>query len=74
MLAIELPEDVELKLDQLAQETGRTKKDHVLDAILEHLDELEDLRISEARLEDVRSGRSKTIPLDEVMKQYGMGD
>lgn len=74
MLAIELPTDVETRLDHLVKETGRTKADHVLEAILEYLDDLEDLRIAEARLEDIRAGRSRTIPLDEVMREYGMDD
>ncbi len=74
MLSIELPEDVEMRLDQLVKETGRAKSEHVLDAILDYLEELEDLRIAEARLEDNRAGRSKTIPLGQVMRQYGMDD
>ena len=74
MLSIELPEDVEMRLDQLVKETGGAKSEHVLDAILDYLEELEDLRIAEARLEDNRAGRSKTIPLGQVMRQYGMDD
>lgn len=74
MLSIELPEDVEMRLDQLVKETGRAKTEHVLDAILDYLEELEDLRIAEARLEDNRAGRSKTIPLGQIMRQYGMDD
>jgi len=74
MLSIELPEDIEMRLDQLVKETGRAKSDHVLDAILDYLEELEDLRIAEARLEDNRAGTSKTIPLDQIMRQYGMDD
>jgi RHH-type transcriptional regulator, rel operon repressor / antitoxin RelB len=74
MLAIELPEDIESRLDQLARQTGKTKADHVLEAILEYLDDLEDLRIAESRLEDIRAGRSKTIPLDQVMREYGLDD
>lgn len=74
MLSIELPEDVVMRLDQLVKETGRAKSEHVLDAILDYLEELEDLRIAEARLEDNRAGRSKTIPLGQVMRQYGMDD
>jgi RHH-type transcriptional regulator, rel operon repressor / antitoxin RelB len=74
MLAIELPEEVDTRLEQLVKETGRTKSDHVLEAILEYLDDLEDLRIAEARLEDIRAGHSRTIPLDEVMREYGMED
>jgi RHH-type rel operon transcriptional repressor/antitoxin RelB len=32
----------------------------------------EDIALAEKRLEDVRAGKSKTIPLDEVLKRYGV--
>jgi RHH-type rel operon transcriptional repressor/antitoxin RelB len=74
MLAIRLPEEIEKRLDALAKETGRTKSFYVREAILEHLDDLEDIFIAEKRLADIRAGRVKTIPLEEVMKEYGMVD
>lgn len=72
MLAIRLPVEVETRLEALAQATGRTKTFYAREAILEHLDDLEDLYLAEQRLIDVRAGRSQTIPLEEVMKRYGM--
>lgn len=72
MLAIRLPAEVETRLEALAQATGRTKTFYAREAILEHLDDLEDLYLAEQRLIDVRAGRSQTIPLEEVMKRYGM--
>jgi RHH-type rel operon transcriptional repressor/antitoxin RelB len=74
MLAIRLPKEIEERLDVLAKETGRTKSFYVREAILEHLDDLEDIYIAEKRLADIRAGRVKTIPLEEVMKEYGMAD
>ena len=72
MLAIRLPVEVETRLDALAKATGRTKTFYAREAILEHLDDLEDLYLAEQRLIDIRAGRSQTIPLEEVMKRYGM--
>ena len=74
MLAIRLPEDIENRLDALAKATGRSKTFYVREAILEHLDDLEDVYLAEQRLIDIRAGRTKTIPLDDVMKQYGLED
>jgi RHH-type rel operon transcriptional repressor/antitoxin RelB len=74
MLAIRLPEAIEKRLDALAKETGRTKSFYVREAILEHLDDLEDIYIAEKRLADIRAGRSTTVSLEEVMKRYGMVD
>lgn len=72
MLAIRLPADIEARLAALAKATGRTKTYYAREAILEHLDDLEDIYLAQKRLEDIRAGRSKTIPLDEVMKRHGM--
>ena len=72
MLAIRLPETIEKRLDQLAKRTGRTKTYYAREAILQHLDELEDVYLAEKRLEAVRSGRSRTIPLEKVMRHYGL--
>ena len=72
MLAIRLPGEIENRLEALAQATGRTKSFYAREAILEHLDDLEDLYLAEQRLIDIRAGRSQTVPLEEVMKRYGM--
>lgn len=72
MLAIRLPAEVENRLDALAKATGRTKTFYAREAILEHLDDLEDLYLAEQRLAAIRAGKSQTIPLEEVMKQYGL--
>ncbi len=74
MLAIRLPPDIEKRLDRLAKRSGRTKTYYAREAILKHLEDLEDLQIADERLRALREGRSKTVPLEEVMKQYGMED
>lgn len=72
MLAIRLPAEIETRLDVLAKTTGRTKTFYAREAILEHLDDLEDLYLAEQRLTDIRAGRAETIQLEEVMKRYGL--
>ena len=74
MLAIRLPEKIEKRLDRLAKRTGRTKTYYAREAILQHLEELEDIYIAERRLEAVRSGRSKPVPIEKVMRRYGIAD
>ncbi len=74
MLAIRLPAEVESRLEALAQATGRTKTFYAREAILEYLDDLEDLYLAERELEAIRAGESKTTSLEEVMKRYGMGN
>lgn len=52
MLAIRLPEEVENRLTALATKTGRTKTFYAKEAILEHLDKMEDKYLAVARLEN----------------------
>ena len=73
-LSIRLPADIEARLDDLANRTGRSKTFYVTEAIREHLGDLEDLYLAEQRLIDIQSGRTKTIPLEELMKQQGLDD
>ena len=71
-VSLRLPDDVSHRLEDLAQLTGRSKTFYMIEAIREHLDDLEDLYLAEQRWTDVKSGRSTTTPLTEVMKQYGL--
>jgi RHH-type rel operon transcriptional repressor/antitoxin RelB len=59
VLAIRLPQDLEKRLEELAKRTGRTKTYYVREAIVEHLDDLEDLYLAEARLQALRSGEDR---------------
>jgi RHH-type rel operon transcriptional repressor/antitoxin RelB len=72
MLAIRLPAEIEGRLEALAKATGRTKSFYAREAILEHLSDLEDLYLAEQRLIDIQSGKTSTLPLEDVMKRYGM--
>jgi len=74
MLATRLPEGIEERLNAQATETGRTKTFYVREAILEYLDDIEDIYLAEKRLTDIRAGRSKAIPLKYVMKRYELED
>jgi RHH-type rel operon transcriptional repressor/antitoxin RelB len=74
MLAIRLPVEIENRLEALAKATGRSKTFYAREAILEHLDDLEDVYLAEQRLIDIRSGKTQPIPLEEVMKRYGLED
>lgn len=52
MLAIRLESEIEERLARLAKKTGRTKTFYAREAILEHLDELEDGYLALKRLEN----------------------
>lgn len=69
MLAIRLPDEVEKRLDALAKKTGRTKTFYVREAIMEHLEELEDIYLSLDRLEKP----TKRWSLDDLEKEIDLG-
>lgn len=63
MLAIRLPEDIEKRLADLAEKTGRTKTWYARQAILDHLDDLEDYYLAESRVDEAR------VTLEELERQ-----
>ena len=72
MLAIRLPASIEKRLETLARRTGRTKAYYAREAILQHLDDLEDVSMAERVLERIRKGEERTIPLEDVIKRHGV--
>jgi RHH-type rel operon transcriptional repressor/antitoxin RelB len=62
MVSIRLPESIENRLDLLSEKTGRPKAYYIRAAVLEHLEELEDIYLSLNRLEK----RKKRWPLKDL--------
>ncbi len=50
MLALRLPDEIEQRLADLAAKTGRSKSFYAREAIMEHLEELEDAYLAAERL------------------------
>jgi RHH-type rel operon transcriptional repressor/antitoxin RelB len=74
MLAIRLPPEIEARLEKLAKRTGRSKTFYAREAILEHLQDLEDYYLAERRARAVAAGKERTIPLEEVIREHDMAD
>jgi RHH-type rel operon transcriptional repressor/antitoxin RelB len=72
MLAIRLPQSIERRLEKLAKRTGRTKSYYAREAILQHIEDLEDLYLAERALDRIRNDDEATIPLEDVLKRHGM--
>lgn len=70
MLAIRLPPKIEKRLSVLAKKTGRTKTYYAREAIIERIQDLEDYYLAEERMKGYDP--AKAIPIEEVMKRYGM--
>ena len=72
MLAIRLPDDIETRLAALADQTGRTKTFYAREAILTHLEDLEDYYLAERVMEKVRKGEERLFSLDDVERELGL--
>ena len=70
MIAVRLPPEVERRLEKLARKTRRSKTFYVREAILQHLEDLEDYYLAVQRLEENLPG----VPLEEVERRLGLAD
>ena len=74
MIAIRLPPDIEARLERLAKRTGRSKTFYAREAILEHLEDLEDLYLAEKVVARIRNGEERVSTLEEVDARLGLPD
>ncbi len=65
MLALRLPPGIEKRLTALAKKTGRTKSFYAREAILRHIEDIEDYHLASRRL----SRRGKRVTLDQLEKE-----
>jgi RHH-type rel operon transcriptional repressor/antitoxin RelB len=65
MLALRLPPDVEKRLDALAKKTGRSKSFYAREAILRHIEDLEDYHLAKRRL----ARKAMPVSLDELERE-----
>jgi RHH-type rel operon transcriptional repressor/antitoxin RelB len=70
MLSLRLSNDIESRLDALAETTGRTKSFYAKEAIVKYLDEMEDTYIAINRLEKP----AKRVSLEDVEKELGLDE
>lgn len=66
-----LPPTLSNELDTVAKEL-RKRKSHIVAEALEMYFDYLDLQIAKKRYEDVKSGKEKTIPFSEVLKENGL--
>jgi len=66
-MEVQFEPDVQAKLERMARESGRAAVELVQDAVAGYVDELAGTRIMlDSRYDDLKSGRVKLIPGDEV--------
>ena len=66
-MEVQFPPDVERKLNELATQSGRGPAELLQDALAGYFDEVAQTRhMLNSRYDDMKSGRVKPIPGDEV--------
>ena len=68
MLALRLDPKIEARLNRLAKKTGRTKSYYAREAIIEHLEDLEDAYLALRRL----AQPARTYSAKEVKRELGL--
>lgn len=74
MLAIRLSDEIESRLNSLAKQTGRTKTFYAREAILAHLEDLEDYYLSVDTVARIRGGDESVHSSEDVRKSLGLDD
>ena len=67
--AIRLPDETYDRLKALASRTGRTATFYIREAVEEHLDDLEDVYLSEQVLTRIRNGDEQIISAEEMWRE-----
>ncbi len=73
-ISLRLPRDVEDRLSALATLTGRSKTFYATEAIVEHIDDLEDAHLSAEILARIHAGTEARIPLTDLLAEHGLAD
>jgi RHH-type rel operon transcriptional repressor/antitoxin RelB len=73
-ISLRLPADVETRLAALSALTGRSKTFYATEAIVEHIDDLEDAHLSAEVRARIRAGTEARIPLNDLLAGYGLAD
>lgn len=72
MVTLRLKPAIDRKLARLAKSRGMTKTAIAREALVERLEEAEDIRIAEERLKRLDVGKSRTYSMAEVKRELGL--
>lgn len=72
MITVELPKEIEKRLDAVVGETKLSKEFFVREAVERFLEDLEDAHAADIAYEEFIASGDAAIPLEKVMKKYGM--
>ncbi|PKP96342.1 MAG: DNA-binding protein [Alphaproteobacteria bacterium HGW-Alphaproteobacteria-13] len=70
--SVRLDAETEKRLDQLAEQTGRTKAYYIREMIERSIEDMEDYYLAAKVIEDIRAGRETVSSLDDVERRLGL--
>ncbi|MGH8558064.1 MAG: type II toxin-antitoxin system RelB family antitoxin [Methylococcales bacterium] len=70
MITIDLPITIENRLDEATHKFGKTKRFFVQEALVEYLDDLEDLAIATQRMQSFNP--EDAISHEEIMRRFSV--
>ena len=73
LLSVRIEDVLGERLERLAQDTHRTKSFYVKEALMNYMDNLEDIYIAEKRLEDLRAGNDVILNSQEMWNDLWRG-
>jgi len=73
-VSVRLPEELKTRLARLSERTGRSRTSYMVEALNEHIGDLEALYVAEQRLIKHRAGRSKSYTQKDMEARYGVAD
>lgn len=68
MLTVRLPEALEMRLERISKETGRTKSYYIKKAIEQYIEDREDYLLAVSALEK----KNPTISLEQLERELGL--
>ena len=71
-LSVRLPKTAKQRLEKIAQRNKRSKSFSAREAILLHLEDLEDIHLAERALKRIRRGKDRPISIEEAAKRYSV--
>jgi RHH-type transcriptional regulator, rel operon repressor / antitoxin RelB len=69
---VQLDGDVALGIEDYARNSGKSTAAIVREAVADFLQNMRDVWDAEREIDEIRAGRSKTSPLKDVMREYGL--
>ena len=71
VINIRLEKDVVKLIDEYAQELNKTRTSLIEKAIELYFDKLDEM-IADQRIDDIKSGKTTVVPLEDVFKKAGV--